>query len=66
MVPELVLTNLRADIEIRNLGSSAPMRAVAAATLAGIHRSPATSALLELLTEVTERHLTTRQHRRHG
>ena len=62
VVPELALTNLRADITIRNLGSSAPMRAVAAATLAGVHRSPAASALLELLTEVTERHLATRQH----
>lgn len=64
VVPELALTNLRPDITIRNLGSSAPMRAVAAATLSGVHRSPATSALLELLTEVTARHLTTRDQAR--
>jgi DNA-binding transcriptional LysR family regulator len=55
VVPELALTNLRADVVIRNLGSSAPKRTVAAATLAGVHRSPATSALLELLAEITER-----------
>jgi DNA-binding transcriptional LysR family regulator len=57
VVPELALTNLRADVVIRNLGSSAPRRTVAAATLAGVHRSPATSALLALLAEVTESHL---------
>ncbi|MGH2881967.1 MAG: LysR substrate-binding domain-containing protein, partial [Solirubrobacteraceae bacterium] len=61
VVPELALTNLRADVTFRNLGSSAPMRAVAAATLAGVHRSPATTALLELLSEVAERHVATRQ-----
>jgi len=61
VVPELALTNLRADVTIRNLGTSAPMRTIAAGTLAGMHRSPATSALLELLTEVTEAHLAARQ-----
>jgi DNA-binding transcriptional LysR family regulator len=61
VVPELTLTNVRADITIRNLGNSAPMRSIAAATLAGVHRSRAIAALLELLTEVTERHLGSRQ-----
>jgi DNA-binding transcriptional LysR family regulator len=61
VVPELALTNLRADVTIRNLGSSAPLRAVAAATLAGVHRSPATAALLALLTEVTERYVAMRR-----
>jgi DNA-binding transcriptional LysR family regulator len=56
VVPELALTNLNADITVHNLGSSAPLRAVAAATLAGVHRSRATSALLEVLTEVADRH----------
>ena len=65
VIPELALTNLRADITIHNLGSSAPTRTIAAATLAGVHRSPATIALLELLTEVTEQHLATRQQTRH-
>jgi DNA-binding transcriptional LysR family regulator len=60
VVPELTLTNLRDDIAIHSLGSSAPMRSIAAATLAGVHRSQATSAVLELLTEVTQRHLATR------
>jgi DNA-binding transcriptional LysR family regulator len=63
VVPELTLTNLRADIAIHNLGNSAPIRSIAAATLNGVHRSPATTALLELLTEVTETHLASRQHR---
>ncbi|HEY3947140.1 MAG TPA: LysR substrate-binding domain-containing protein [Solirubrobacteraceae bacterium] len=61
VVPELALTNLRADITTRNLGSSAPMRTIAAATLTRVHRSAATTALLELLTEITAAHLATRQ-----
>ena len=64
VVPELALTNLRADVAIHNLGSSAPMRTIAAATLAGVHRSPATIALLELLPEVAAGHLATRQRHR--
>ena len=64
VVPELALTNLRTDITIHSLASSAPMRAIAAATLAGVHRSPATIALLELLPEVVETHLATRVRRR--
>jgi molybdopterin synthase catalytic subunit len=61
VVPALTLTNLHPDIVIHNLGNSAPTRSIAAATLAGVHRSPATAALLELLSEVTERHLAARQ-----
>lgn len=64
VVPELALTNLRPDITIYRLASSAPMRAIAAATLAGVHRSAATIALLELLPEVVETHLATRVRRR--
>jgi DNA-binding transcriptional LysR family regulator len=60
VVPELTLANPRADIAIHNLGNSAPMRTIAAATLTGVHRSPAAIALLEVLTEVTERHLAAR------
>jgi DNA-binding transcriptional LysR family regulator len=52
VVPELTLTNVRPDITIHNLGNSAPMRSIAVATLTGVHRSPATAALLELLIEV--------------
>jgi DNA-binding transcriptional LysR family regulator len=61
VVPELTLTNLHPDIAVHNLGNSAPTRSIAAATLAGVHRSPATAALLDLLGEVTERHLAARQ-----
>lgn len=57
VVPELALTNLRDDVTVHTLRGSAPMRTIAAATLAGVHRSPATTALLELLTEVSERRL---------
>ena len=66
VVPELTLTNLRADITIRNLGTSAPMRTIASATLARVHRSPATIAMLDLLIEIAARHLATRDRaRRH-
>lgn len=61
VVPELALVNLHPAIVTRNLGSSAPRRSIAAATLAGVHRSPATSALLELLADVAEHHLATRR-----
>jgi DNA-binding transcriptional LysR family regulator len=61
VVPELALTNLRADVTIHNLANSAPTRTIAAATLARVHRSPATSALLEILPEVVEDHLAARQ-----
>jgi DNA-binding transcriptional LysR family regulator len=56
VVPELALANLRRDVLVRSLGSSAPVRTVAAATLAGVHRSPATMAMLELLAEVGRQH----------
>jgi DNA-binding transcriptional LysR family regulator len=64
VVPELTLTNLCADITIRNLGSSARMRTVASATLARVHRSPATIAMLDLLIEIAARHLATRDQAR--
>jgi DNA-binding transcriptional LysR family regulator len=57
VVPELALANLRRDVAVRALGNSAPVRTVAAATLAGVHRTPATVAVLELLAEVSEQHL---------
>jgi DNA-binding transcriptional LysR family regulator len=60
VVPELALTNLRPDVTIHNLANSAPMRTVAAATLARVQRSPATCAVLEILVEVVEEHLAAR------
>lgn len=59
VVPELALANVRSDVLVRPL-SGAPTRTVAAATLAGVHLSAATEAVLELLAEVSERHLATR------
>jgi DNA-binding transcriptional LysR family regulator len=66
VVPQLALTNLRHDVTVRTLGSSAPMRTVAAGTLAGVHRSRATAALLELLVEVSEEHVALTRRDRDG
>ena len=51
LLPALALTNLREDIVVRSLGSKAPTRRIAAATLAGRYRSPATQAMLDILAE---------------
>ena len=53
--PSLALTNVREDIVVRSLGRSAPARRIAAATLAGRYRSPATDAMLGILEEVAAR-----------
>jgi DNA-binding transcriptional LysR family regulator len=55
LLPGLALTNLREDIVVRSLGKGAPARKIAAATLAGRYRSPATDAMLEILSEVADR-----------
>jgi DNA-binding transcriptional LysR family regulator len=55
LLPGLALTNLRDDIVVRSLGKGAPARKIAAATLAGRYRSPATEAMLEILSEVADR-----------
>jgi DNA-binding transcriptional LysR family regulator len=52
LLPGLALTNRREDIVVRSLGKGAPARKIAAATLAGRYRSPATEAMLEILSEV--------------
>lgn len=54
LLPGLALTNLRDDIVVRSLGKGAPARKIAAATLAGRYRSPATEAMLEILSEVAD------------
>ena len=51
LLPELALSNLRDDIVIRSLGKKAPVRRVAAATLASSFRTPATEAMLDVLAE---------------
>jgi DNA-binding transcriptional LysR family regulator len=55
LLPALSLTNVREDIVVRALGKSAPTRRIAAATLAGRYLSPATHAMLDILTEVADR-----------
>jgi DNA-binding transcriptional LysR family regulator len=55
LLPGLSLTNVREDIVIRSLGRGAPTRRIAAATLAGRYRSPATEAMLGILEEVAAR-----------
>jgi DNA-binding transcriptional LysR family regulator len=55
LLPGLSLTNVREDIVIRSLGRGAPTRRIAAATLAGRYRSPATEAMLGILGEVAAR-----------
>jgi DNA-binding transcriptional LysR family regulator len=52
LIPSLALTTVRDDIAIRELGSEAPVRKIAAATLPGAQRSPAARAMLDVLTEV--------------
>ena len=51
LLPALALTNLREDIVVRSLGSKAPTRRIAAATLSGRYMSPATHAMLDILAE---------------
>jgi DNA-binding transcriptional LysR family regulator len=52
LIPTLALTTVRDDIVIRDLGSEAPVRQIAAATLPGAQRSPAARAMLDVLGEV--------------
>jgi DNA-binding transcriptional LysR family regulator len=55
LLPGLSMTNVREDIVIRSLGPEAPARRIAAGTLAGRYRSPATGAMLDILREVANR-----------
>jgi DNA-binding transcriptional LysR family regulator len=58
LIPELALTNVRDDVVIRSLGRGAPIRRVAAATLAGGYRSPAVEAMLGTLEQAAEEYRT--------
>ena len=60
LIAELALTNVRDDIVIRSLGRETPMRRIHAAALAGGYRSPATTAMLEILTDVAANYRTRR------
>jgi DNA-binding transcriptional LysR family regulator len=56
LIPTLALTTVRDDIVIRDLGSEAPVRKIAAATLPGAQRSPSARAMLDVLNEVASQY----------
>src|SRR3954447_1285012 len=56
LIAELGLSSIRDDIVIRSLQRETPIREVYAATLADGHRTPATLAMLEILTSVAKRY----------
>src|SRR5829696_3283941 len=59
-IAELALTNVRDDIVICSLGRETPIRRIHAAALAGGYRSPATTAMLEILADVAGQYCTRR------
>lgn len=56
LLPALSLTNVREDIVVRALGPRAPARRIASAVIDGRYRSPATDAMLDILSEVAGRY----------
>jgi DNA-binding transcriptional LysR family regulator len=56
LLPALSLTNVRDDIVVRSLGPRAPARRIASAVIDGRYRSPATAAMLDILSEVAGRY----------
>src|SRR3954467_11070877 len=56
LIAELGLTSVRDDIVVRSLGRETPIREVYAATVADGHRTPATQAMLEILSTVAARY----------
>ena len=62
LIPTLALTTVREDIIIRDLGSEAPVRTIAAATLPGAQRSPAARAMLDVLGEVATQYAKPKPH----
>jgi DNA-binding transcriptional LysR family regulator len=55
LIAELGLASVRDDVAVRGLGRDAPIREVYAATLVDSHRTPATQAMLDILTDVAAR-----------
>jgi DNA-binding transcriptional LysR family regulator len=53
LIPDLALVAVRDDVVVRSLGARAPVRRILAATMAGSWASPARSAMLEILEEVS-------------
>ena len=60
LIPELALTAIRDDIVIRTLGNQAPVRHVVAVTPSG-YRSPATEAMLDVLSQTSDSYVAERQ-----
>jgi DNA-binding transcriptional LysR family regulator len=56
MIPELALTNVRADVAIRELSPESPARRVMALTPAGARCTPAAAAMLGVLGDVARRY----------
>jgi DNA-binding transcriptional LysR family regulator len=56
LMAELGLTSVRDDIVVRDLGRETPVRQIYAATLAEGYRSPATHAMVEILSDVASRY----------
>jgi DNA-binding transcriptional LysR family regulator len=56
LIPELALATVRDDVAIRSLDRETPTRQVIAGTLEGAYRSPATAAMLGILSEVADEH----------
>src|SRR3954451_113709 len=52
LIPDLALNSVRDDIVIRDLGAQVSPRRIFASTLAGSYRSPATSAMVDILGEI--------------
>src|SRR4051812_32924119 len=57
LIPTLALTTVRDDIVIRDLGTEAPVRKIAAATLPSSQRSPAVLAMLDVLGSVAKQYV---------
>jgi DNA-binding transcriptional LysR family regulator len=52
LIPDLGLVTVREDVVIRSLAGATPYRRISAATLADGYRSPAATAMLDILAEV--------------
>jgi DNA-binding transcriptional LysR family regulator len=52
VIPDLALTNVRDDVVIRGIAPRPPIRRIRAGTLQGAYRSPAVTAMLDVLSEV--------------
>ena len=60
-IPELALIQVRDEVVIRSFSGHVPYRRIGAAVLVSAYRSPAASAMLEILQEVAEAHVAARR-----